>query len=144
MLKRFVYVTGLLDFLVGISTAAPAFIANDPQQFPSLLTLGAFLWFAAAALMWASQDLAVRGCVVVWQGLVRLTAVASTLVAIQLGLVEIMMDLYGLEQAAIYGILYGICVFDGTVATVYIVGTSRMEGHSLWGLLLGRPAATSS
>ncbi|MFT5684673.1 MAG: hypothetical protein ACI8RZ_005617, partial [Myxococcota bacterium] len=96
--------------------------------------------FAAATLMWASRDLATRGCIVVWQALVRLTAVISTLAAIQLGLVEVMMELYGLEKAAIYGILYGVCVFDSVIASVYIIGTSRMEGHSFLGLLRGQPA----
>ena len=142
MLKKFIYVTGFLDFLVGISTAAPAFMQGDPQQVPSLLTLGAFLWFAAATLMWASKDLATRGCIVVWQALVRITAVLSTLAAIQMGLVDIMVEMYGLEAAAVYGILYGICAFDGTISTVYIIGTSRMEGHSFFRLLRGLPAQT--
>ncbi len=140
MLKKFIYVTGALDYLVGVATAAPVFITGDPQQIPSLLSLGAFLWFAAASLMWASQDLATRGCVVVWQGLVRLTAVLSTLAAIQLGIVESMVALYGAEPAAIAGGLYGICVFDGTISAIYIIGTARMEGHSLLGLLRGQPA----
>jgi hypothetical protein len=137
-----VYVTGFLDYVVGISTAAPAFLLGDPQQVPSLLTLGAFLWFAAAILMWASHDLETRGCVVIWQALVRLTAVCSTLAAIQLGLVEVMMELYELDRVAGQGILYGVCAFDGCIATTYIVGLSRMEGHTLLGLLLGRPAST--
>ena len=144
MLKRFVYITGFLDYLVGISTAAPAFLQSDPQQVPSLLSLGAFLWFAAATLMWASHDLASRGCIVVWQALVRLTAVLSTLAAIQLGLIEIMMELYQLDRAAVMGILYGICVFDGFVASVYIIGTSRLPGHSFLGLLRGQAAAPAA
>ena len=141
MFRKFVYVTGFLDFFVGISTAAPAFIVGDPQQLPSLLSLGAFLWFAAALLMWASKDLRTRGCVVVWQALVRLTAVFATLAAVQMGLAEIMVDLYAMDISAAYGTLYGVCVFDGIVATVYLVGTTRIEGHTLLGLLAGRPAA---
>ncbi|MDG1483292.1 MAG: hypothetical protein P8R54_27125 [Myxococcota bacterium] len=141
MLKKFVYITGFLDYLVGIATAAPVFLSDDPQQIPSLLSLGAFLCFAAASLMWASKDLAQRGCIVVWQALVRVTAVVATLVAIQAGIVEAMMALYGLEEAAIHGMLYGICAFDSVIASVYIIGTSRMEGHSFLGLLRGRSAA---
>lgn len=140
MLKKFVYVTGFLDYLVGLATAAPVFLSDDPQQIPSLLSLGAFLCFAAASLMWASKDLASRGCIVVWQAMVRLTAVIATLVAIQAGIVEVMMSLYGLEEAAIHGMLYGVCLFDSVIASVYIIGTSRMEGHSFLGLLRGRPA----
>lgn len=144
MLKRFVYVTGFLDYLVGISTAAPVFLSPDPQQVPSLLSLGAFLWFAAAALMWASHDLASRGCIVVWQALVRLTAVVATLAAIQLGIIEVMMELYQLDRAAVMGILYGVCVFDSFVASVYIIGTSRLPGHSFLRLLRGLPAEPSA
>ena len=55
--------------------------------------------------------------------------------------VEAMMSLYGLEEAAIHGMLYGICVFDSVIASVYIIGTSRMEGHSFLGLLRGHSAA---
>ena len=140
MLKKFVYVTGALDYLVGIATAAPVFLTGDPQQVPSLLTLGAFLCFAAASLMWASKDLATRGCVVVWQALVRLTAVLSTLAAIQLGIVESMVALYGADAAGITAGLVGVCVFDGVISMVYLIGTSRMEGHSLPRLLRGLPA----
>ena len=139
-MKRLVYITGLLDFPVGIATAAPAFIQNDPQMLPPLLTLGAFLFFAAASLMWASQDLGTRGCIVVWQGLVRLTAVIATLTAIQMGMPDIMADLYGMDPGLAAGILYGICAFDGVISSVYIIGMSRMRGHTLLGLLRGLPA----
>ncbi len=142
MLKKFVYVTGFLDYLVGFATAAPAFILNDPMQFPSLLSLGAFLCFAAASLMWASHDLEQRGSIVVWQAFVRITAVLSTLAAMQMGMVEGMMAQHGLEEGAAMGILLGVCAFDTVVSSVYIVGTSRMEGHSLLGLLRGQPART--
>ena len=139
-MKRFVYITGLLDFPVGIATAAPAFIQDDPQMFPPLLTLGAFLFFAAASLMWASQDLKARGCVVFWQAFVRLTAVLATLAAIQMGMPDIMADLYDMDAALAAGILYGVCAFDGVISSVYIIGLSRMEGHTVLGLLRGLPA----
>ena len=139
-LERFVYVTGFLDYFVGASAAAPAFIGDDPQQFASLLPLGAFLCFAAASLMWASKDLAARGSIVVWQAFVRLTAVAATLVAIGQGMPAIMARLYGMDEVGANAMLYGVCAFDATVATVYIVGTSRLPGHSFVGLLLGRSA----
>lgn len=141
-MRKFVYVTGALDYLVGIATAAPVFINGDPEQVPSLLSLGAFLCFAAAVLMWASKDLATRGCVVVWQGLVRLVAVLSTIAALQMGIVDVMVELYGAEPAGITAGLIGVCVFDGIISTVYIVGMSRMEGHSLLGLLRGESAST--
>ncbi len=45
------------------------------------MTLGMFLATAAACPMWASRDLVNRAPIVFWQGLVRLTAVASVLYA---------------------------------------------------------------
>ena len=143
-LRRFIYVTGFLDYFVGISAAAPAFMGDDPQQFASLLPLGAFLAYAAATLMWASKDLATRGCVAVWQGLVRLTAVGATLVAIMRGMPAIMARLYGMDEAQASAMLYGVCVFDSVVATTYIVGLARSPGHTLGGLLRGRPAVVAA
>ena len=142
MLRKFVYVTGALDYPVALATAAPLFLSSDPQQVPSLMTLAAFLCFAAASLMWASQDLATRGCIVVWQGLVRLTAVLSTLAALQMGIVDGMVEQFGADPTGVTAGLLGVCVFDGVISTVYLVGTSRMEGHSFGRLLRGLPAAT--
>ena len=139
-MRKFVYITGALDYLVGLATAAPVFINGDPQQVPSLLSLGAFLCFAAAVLMWASKDLATRGCIVVWQGLVRIVAVLSTLAALQMGIVDTMVELYGAAPAGITAGLIGVCVFDGIVSGVYLVGMSRMEGHTFMGLLRGESA----
>ena len=142
MLRKFVYVTGAMDYLVGFSTGAFGLLSTDPQQVPALVTLGAFLCFAAASLMWASHDLATRGCVVVWQGLVRLSAVLSLLLAMKAGIVPAMVELYGADPAGVTGGLIGVCVFDGFISMVYLIGTSRMEGHSFVGLLRGQPAKT--
>ncbi len=142
-LAKFVYWTGAFDYVVGLSAAAPVFIASppDPQQTASLIPLGAFLFFAAASLMWASKDLETRGCVVVWQALVRLSAVAATAIALGQGMVETLSTLYQMPATGAQAMLLGVCAFDGAVATVYIVGTSRMPGHTLGGLLRGAPAA---
>lgn len=140
MFRKFVYITGALDYLVGFGTAGAGIAGGDPQQIPSMLTLGAFLCFAAATLMWASKDLNERASIVLWQGMVRATAVISTLVAIQMGIVDGMVAQYGADPAGITAGLLSVCVFDGVVATVYIVGSARLPGHSAIGLLLGKPA----
>jgi len=126
MLRRFVFITGALDILVGIAAAAPALLDPQPDTFVPFLTLGAFLWFAGAALMWSAQDLAVRAPIVFWQGLVRLVAVISTL--------------YGINANLAQTELYGLVGFDGLVCAVYFVGTCRLTGVSPFKLMAGRTA----
>ena len=99
MFKKFVFVTGALDILVGIAAGAPALLDPRPETFVPYLTLGAFLFFAGAALMWSAQDLEVRAPIVFWQGLVRLVAVISSLYAINAGLAET--QLYGIVNRVI-------------------------------------------
>ena len=76
MLKKFVWWTGLSDFLVGVGTWGGAIgvaLAVEPTngQFVPLITLGSFLMMAAALLMWSSHDLVNRAPVFFWQGLER-------------------------------------------------------------------------
>ena len=124
MFKKFVLVTGALDFPIGLAVAVPAVLDPQPESFTAMVTLGAFLCFAAAALMWAAQDLEVRAPIVFWQGLVRLTAVAGILYAISAGFAE-------KEQLA-------VCIFDGLVCTVYFIGCVKLTGVSPVQILLGR------
>ena len=60
MFKKFVLITGALDFPIGLAVAVPAVLDPQPGNFTALVTLGAFLCFAAAALMWSAQDLQTR------------------------------------------------------------------------------------
>ena len=78
MLQKFIWWTGLSDFLVGAGTWAGAIgiaMASEPLkgQFVPLITLGTFLMMAAALLMWSSHDMTNRAPVFFWQGLVRLS-----------------------------------------------------------------------
>ena len=91
MLVKFVFWTGASDFLVGgltIYGAISSLINENPQQFIPLMVLGMFLVMAAACLMWASRDLVRRYPIVFWQGLVRLTAAGSILIASISGIAE--------------------------------------------------------
>ena len=126
MFKKFVLITGALDFPIGLAVAVPAVLDPQPENFTALVTLGAFLCFAAAALIWSAQDLQARAPIVVWQGLVRLIAVAGILYAVGTGMEEI-------EQLA-------VCIFDGIVCAVYFVGCVKITGASPAQLLLGRTA----
>ena len=65
MLQKFIWWTGLSDFLVGAGTwfgAVTIAMAAEPVkgQFVPLITLGTFLMMAAALLMWSSHDMANR------------------------------------------------------------------------------------
>lgn len=126
MLRKFVYWTGALDFLVGAATWAGALSNPQPGQFVALMTLGAFLMMAAACLMWASQDIIGRYPVIFWQGLVRLTAVSAVLYAVP----------NGLSQSWEYALV----AFDGTVGLTYVLGAVSVTGLSFLGCLRCRSA----
>jgi hypothetical protein len=127
MFQKFVLITGALDILLGIGVAAGGLADPQPESFVTILTMGAFLLFAGAALMWSAQDLGVRSPIVFWQGLVRLVAVVSSLYAIPAGLA-------GSDY-------YGVAAFDGVVCAVYFVGTCRLTGASPFQLLVGKTGA---
>jgi len=127
MLQKFVFITGALDYLVGLGTWAGALSNPQPEHFVPLMTLGTFLMMAAACLVWASKDIAARAPVIFWQGLVRLSAAASVIYAVPAGLAG---------PAGSW--LYILVAFDGTIALVYIFGTMRVTGGSLVDMLACR------
>jgi len=121
MLQKFVLVTGALDFLIGLGVWARALSDPQPGHFVAYMTLGAFLMMAAACLVWASKDMTARAPVIFWQGLVRLTAVASILYAVPAGL----------SQPSEYALV----LFDGVIGLTYVIGMARVTGCSLLELL---------
>jgi len=84
-----------------------------------------FLMMAAACLMWASRDMANRAPVIFWQGLVRLTAVASVIYAVPNQLSE---------QWE-----YALILIDGPIGLVYVLGMQRVTGRSFFECLLCKP-----
>jgi hypothetical protein len=122
--RKFVLVTGALDFPIGLGVLARGVLDPQAESFTALIPLGVFLCFAAAALIWAAQDLEVRAPIVFWQGLVRLFSVVGIVYAIAAGL-------EGAEQIA-------VCIFDGSISAVYLIGCVRLTGASPIQLLLGR------
>lgn len=132
MLQKFVYWSGASDFLVGIATWGGAFYmvmnAPIPGQFSALITLGMFLCMAAALLMWASKDIKNRAPVLVWQGLVRLFAVASVIYAVPNGLAQSKYELV-------------LLFWDGPIGLVYIIGTMKVTGSSFTDLVLCKQPA---
>jgi len=122
--RKFVLITGALDIPIGLATIAAAIFEPHDAHFGALATVGAFLIFAGAALMWSTADMTTRAPIVFWQGFVRLTAVASILYMVPAGLAESWQ--------------YGVVAFDGIIAAVYIVGTMQLPGTSFFGLMLGK------
>lgn len=127
VLRKFVFITGALDIPIGLATIAAALLQPRDEHFGALMTVGAFLMFAGAALVWAAQDMTARAPIVFWQGFVRLTAVGSILYMVPAGLAESWQ--------------YGVVVFDGVIALVYIFGTMQLTGAGFFGLMMGKSAA---
>ncbi|MCB1615322.1 MAG: hypothetical protein KDI30_04845 [Pseudomonadales bacterium] len=129
MLQKFIWWTGLSDFLVGAGTWAGAIaiaLADEPVkgQFVPLITLGTFLMMAAALLMWSSHDMQTRAPVFFWQGLVRLSAVCAVIYAVP----------HQLSETWEYALL-GI---DGPIGLVYVIGAMKVTGCSFFELLTGK------
>ena len=126
MLQKFIWWTGLSDFLVGAGTWAGAIgvaMAAEPikGQFVPFMTLGTFLMMAAALLMWASHDMPNRAPVFFWQGLVRLTAVMAVIYAVPNQLSETWE--------------YALLAIDGSIGLVYVIGAIKVTGCSFGQLL---------
>lgn len=133
MLQKFIWWTGLSDFLVGAGTWAGAVgvaSAAEPEmgQFVPLVTLGTFLMMAAALLMWSSHDMANRAPVFFWQGLVRLSAVSAVIYAVPNLLSE--------------SWEYALLAIDGPIGLVYVFGALKVTGCSFGQLLACKTAPT--
>lgn len=126
MLQKFVYWTGMSDFLVGFATWAGAVgvaFADPPVkgQFVPLITLGTFLLMAAALLVWSSHDMKNRAPVMFWQGLVRLSAICAVVYAVP----------HHLSETWEYALL-GI---DGPIGLTYVIGAMKVTDRSFVELL---------
>lgn len=126
MLRNFVIFTGFLDIPIGLATWAAAILEPQDTHFGALMTCGAFLVFAGAALVWSAQDMTGRAPIIFWQGFVRLTAVASILYMVPKGIAESWQ--------------YGIVAFDGAIGLVYIIGMMKHTGASFFQLSMGKSA----
>jgi hypothetical protein len=129
MLQKFIYWTGMSDFLVGAGTWAGAIaiaMADEPLkgQFVPLITLGTFLMMAAALLMWSSHDMVNRAPVFFWQGLVRLSAISAVIYAVPNQLAETWE--------------YALLAIDGPIGLVYVIGALKVTGCSFGQLLVGK------
>jgi len=124
VLRKFVLITGFLDIPIGLATWAAAILEPQDTHFAALMTAGAFLMFAGAALIWSTRDMMVRAPIIFWQGFVRLTACAAIIYMVPKGIAESWQ--------------YGIVAFDGTIGLVYILGMMKHTGASFFELMLGK------
>lgn len=69
--KKFILITGVLNFPIGLMMIIPAFMNPNPDTLITTAVVGAFIMFAGASLIWSSRDLQTRASIVLWNGLVR-------------------------------------------------------------------------
>ena len=124
LFQKLVFSTAIFNFPIGIGMIAQALYAPNPDTLTISVVLGAFIIFAGAALMWASQDLQNRAPLVVWNGFVRMVGFASVLITASIGTVPT-------AFIAIGGM-------DLILALVYIIGSSKVTGIPFGKLLLGK------
>ena len=127
MFRKFVIATGVLDMLLGLATAVPALLKAEAATFLPMSMIGGFLLFCGAVLVWAAQDVAARGPVIFWQGLLRVFAVIVILGGIRVGLVD--------AKSALPAAL-----IDIVVGPLYLIGVSRSLSLSPLRLVIGKTA----
>ena len=124
MFNKFALITGILNFPFGLGMIIHALLDPQSESIVNTVVLGAFILFAGAVLIWATQDLGSRAPVIVWGGLVRLVAVAIVAYALTIGTVAI----YQVVTAGM----------DLIVGMIYLLGSSKCTGTSIARLITGR------
>lgn len=122
--QKFVFITAIFNFPIGIGLIAQALYAPNPDTLTISVVLGAFIIFAGAALMWAAQNLQNRAPLVVWNGLVRIVGFASVLFTASIGTVP-----------SAFLVIGGM---DLILALIYIIGSSKATGIPFSKLLFGK------
>ena len=124
MFKKFVFITGALNFLIAPGLAYTVIANPVPGVFVSMISLSAFLLAAGACLVWGSRDVAARAPIIFWIGWTRILTVAAIFYAAVNGL------------ANTYE--YAFALFDGLLGATYIIGSMRASDKSFTQLALLR------
>jgi len=124
LFQKIVFITGLFNFPIGIGVITQAFMSQNSELLPVQATLGTFIIFTGAVLMWASQNLQLRAPVIVWNAFVRFTA--------------FIVILYTSTIGAVPAAFIAIAGMDVIVALVYIIGSTKSTGIPFSKLLLGK------
>lgn len=127
-MPRFVFLTGVLNIFLGISLQFSWFSTQLLPQEPEGALVHAFGWavlYLGIMLILCSRDLAHRGSLVVWEGILRIAIALTVLV-------------YSFEGSiGTMGMVIG--ALDGAIGLVYLLALPRHTGVSLSALLLDRP-----
>jgi len=129
-MKRFVFWTGIYNLGASAVLLVPGALAMNGLPEPAsrawAMLPGLMLVFLGIMLILCSRDLARRGALVFWEGLLRLA-------------VFVLLAGYGLfggfgPMAVVIGSI------DLVVGLIYVVGLPRALGRSAWDLLRDAPA----
>ena len=124
-MKKFVFLTGILNLILGILFTMPCIIKQagiQPPENPFWLMFPAiFLFFLGIILMYSSRDLENRATIVFWDGLSRVVAFLGV---------------------SWFGLFAGMGIFivlaasaDLVIAIVYFIGLPRVLGRSFMSIL---------
>ena len=127
-MKNFVFLTGILNIILGVLFAVPGVVdlaGVKPPENPFWLMFPAiFLFFLGFILIYSSRDLENRATIVFWDGLSR---VAAFLGVSWFGLFAGMGVVIVLAASA-----------DLVIAMVYFIGLPRVLDRSFTSILLDR------
>jgi len=124
-MKKFVFLTGILNLILGILFTMPCIIKQagiQPPENPFWLMFPAiFLFFLGIILMYSSRDLENRATIVFWDGLSRVVAFLGV-------------SWFGLFAGMGFFIVLAASA-DLVIAIVYFIGLPRVLGRSFTSIL---------
>lgn len=127
-MKKFVFLTGILNVILGILFALPGVMQTagiQPPENPFWLMFPAiFLFFLGIILMYSSRDLENRATIVFWDGLSRVAAFLGV-------------SWFGLFAGMGFFIVIAASA-DLVIALVYFIGLPRVLDRSFTSILLDR------
>jgi hypothetical protein len=127
-MKKFVFLTGILNVILGILFALPGVMQTagiQPPENPFWLMFPAiFLFFLGIILIYSSRDLENRATIVFWDGLSRVAAFLGV-------------SWFGLFAGMGFFIVLAASA-DLVIAMVYFIGLPRILGRSFMSILLDR------
>lgn len=127
-MKKFVFLTGILNVILGILFALPGVMQTagiQPPENPFWLMFPAiFLFFLGIILIYSSRDLENRATIVFWDGLSRVAAFLGV-------------SWFGLFAGMGFFIVIAASA-DLVIALVYFIGLPRVLDRSFTSILLDR------
>ena len=127
-MKKFVFLTGILNVILGILFTMPCVIRQAGVQPPDnpfwLMFPAIFLFFLGFILIYCSRDLKNRATIVFWDGLSRVAAFLGC-------------SWFGLFAGMGFDLVLAASA-DLVIAIVYFIGLPRVLGRSFTSILLDR------